>query len=251
MRCVIVGAGHAAAQLIGSLRQSGYDGGITLIGDEPYLPYQRPPLSKAFLASELGLDPMLLNGPEFYETNRVDLMLGCRAAAIDRDTRAVVLANNCRVDYDHLVLATGARLRRLAVPGADLEGIHYLRRIDDTRAIRRRFRPGARLTVVGAGYIGLEVAAIASKAGLSVTVVEMAERVMPRVVAPEISAFYEMLHRRQGVEFRLGTVVEGFKREGETLRVLTDRGGLDADLVVVGVGILPETSLAEDRKSVV
>lgn len=243
---VIAGAGHAAGQAIASLRQGGYAGRLVLVGEEPWLPYQRPPLSKKFLAGELELDRLLLRHQPWYEEHQVDLRLDTRVSAIDPAAHQVTLASGERLAYDKLLLATGTRVRRLTLPGAELAGIHYLRTIADVHGIQREFRPGARLAVVGGGYIGLEVAAVAVTHGLRVSVLEAAPRVMSRVVCPTVSAFYEKEHRAAGVELHLDTGVAGFAGDGHVREViLADGRRLAADLVVVGVGVLPATELAE------
>ena len=246
MNVIVVGAGHAAGQLVASLRMQGYEGDIHVIGDEPYPPYQRPPLSKQYLSGEVDLEAVYFKPLDFYQTADADLTLNVRAEAIDRAAKTVELSDGSSVAYDKLVLATGTRVRELPLPGADLEGIHYLRTIADTDAISRDLRPGARLVVCGGGYIGLEVAAAAVKKGASVTVLEMADRVMNRVVAPEVSAFYQNLHSANGVDIRTGIKVTGFDGTGRVEAVTTEGGDrFDADLVVVGVGVIPNTELAE------
>jgi 3-phenylpropionate/trans-cinnamate dioxygenase ferredoxin reductase subunit len=242
---VIAGAGHAAGQAIASLRQGGYAGRLVLVGEEPWLPYQRPPLSKKFLAGELPLDRLLLRHQPWYEEHQVELRLATRVSAIDPAAQRVVLASGESLAYDKLLLATGTRVRRLAVPGAELAGIHYLRTIADVHGIQQEFQPGARLAVVGGGYIGLEVAAVAVTHGLKVTVLEAAPRVMSRVVCKTVSDFYEQEHRAAGVELRLNTGVSGFAGDGHVREViLADGSRLAADVVLVGVGVLPATELA-------
>ena len=244
---VIAGAGHAAGQTVASLRQNGFAGRIVLIGDEPYLPYQRPPLSKKFLAGELELDRLFLRHEKFYEEHAVELRLGTRVERLDASGHAVILSEGTRLPYDKLVLATGSQVRRVDLPGAGLEGIHYLRTIADVEAIRPAFQPGRRLVVVGAGYIGLEVAAVAATRGLSVTVLEMADRAMSRVVSAPVSAFYEREHRRAGVDIRCGTGVAGFEGDGRVSGVKTSAGAIvEADLVIVGVGVLPTIDVAAE-----
>ncbi len=243
--CIVVGAGHAAGQAVASLRQGGFDGKILLIGDEPYIPYQRPPLSKAFLAGELELERLYFRPADFYSDAAVELRLGVRVTRIDRAARAVVLSDGETLPYDKLLLTIGSRVRELAVPGADLDGVFYLRKIDDVKGIRERFAPGRRLVIAGGGYIGLEVAAVAVEQGLRVTVLEMAPRVMARVVAPQVSDFYAAVHRAAGVDIRNGVRVMAFEGEDRVERVLSSDGAsFDADLVVVGVGILPNDELA-------
>jgi len=242
---VIAGAGQAAAQAIISLRQGGFGDDIVLVGDEPWLPYQRPPLSKKFLAGEIGTERLYLRPAQYYADHRVDLRLGERIEAIDPAARSVRVGGRT-LAYGRLILATGSQVRRVNIPGAELPFVHYLRSIDDVRGIQSGFTPGARLVVVGGGYIGLEVAAVAVSAGLDVTVVEIAERVMARVVAPPVSRFYEEAHRAAGVKIRLGCGVNAIRRTAHGAEVVCSSGPpLPADLVVVGVGILPVTALAE------
>jgi len=246
MNVIVVGAGHAAGHLVASLRMQGFEGSIRLIGDEPYPPYQRPPLSKQYLAGEMALEQVYFKPLDFYDTAKAELTLGVRVESIDRAAKTVSLSDGSTAAYDKLVLTTGTRVRTLPLPGADLSGIHYLRTIDDTDAIARDLRPGARAVICGGGYIGLEVAAAAVKNGASVTVLEMADRVMNRVVAPEVSAFYEALHRGKGVDIRCNVRVTGFEGTGKVERVACENGeSFDADLVVVGVGVIPNTELAE------
>ncbi|MEQ8666462.1 MAG: FAD-dependent oxidoreductase [Rhodospirillales bacterium] len=247
MKVVVVGAGHAAGQLVAALRMQQFEGDIRLIGEEPYPPYQRPPLSKQYLSGEIDLESVYFKPADFYDQAKAELSLSLRVEAIDRSGKTVTLSDGSGVDYDKLVLATGTRVRKLTLPGADLEGVHYLRSIEDTDAISRDLRPGARIVVCGGGYIGLEVAAAAVKKGAAVTVLEMADRVMNRVVAPVVSAFYEDLHKANGVDIRTDVKVSGFEGSGRVEKVVTE-GGEDfaADLVVVGVGVIPNTELAEE-----
>ncbi|MBT4888811.1 MAG: FAD-dependent oxidoreductase [Rhodospirillales bacterium] len=247
MKVVIIGAGHAAGQLITSLKMDEtITGSITLIGDEPWLPYQRPPLSKQYLSGEMDVDQLYLKPKEFYKASKVNIRLGHHAQSIDRTAKTVTLDNGDKVAYDKLALTTGTRVRRLSIPGADLEGIHYIRTIDDTDNLRKQFAPGKAMTVVGGGYIGLEAAAAATKAGMKVTVLEMADRVMNRVVAPEVSTFFEALHRSQGVDIRTDIQVTGFTGE-QTISAISckDSPDIKSDLCVVGVGVIPNTELAE------
>jgi 3-phenylpropionate/trans-cinnamate dioxygenase ferredoxin reductase component len=246
-RVVIAGGGHAAGQLVISLKQKKYDGTIVLVGDEPYLPYQRPPLSKKFLAGAMEVERLLVKPASFYDDTHMELRLETRVTAIDRDSKCLRTSDGDEVPYDKLVLAPGSRARLLPVEGAKLNCVHYLRSIADVAAIRKNFLPGRRLVVVGAGYIGLEVAAVAQQAGLDVTVIEMANRVMSRVVSPETSDFYQIEHTNQGVRFRLSTGVSAFTGKKRIKSVITSEGeDIPADLVVIGVGILPNTELATD-----
>ncbi len=243
---VIAGAGQAASQTIVSLRQGGYEGRIVLVGDEPYLPYQRPPLSKKFLAGELDASRLLLRQELFYPEHRVDVHLGTRVSRIGPGSRTAELSSGTTLHYDKLVLATGSRPREVELPGHQLPGVHYLRTIDDVERIRGEFRPGASLVIVGAGYIGLEVAAVAISRGLKVTVVELADQVMARVEAPPVSAFMARVHREAGVEIRCNTGLRAFTGRTRLKAVVgSDGREIPADLAIVGIGVLPNVELAE------
>ena len=244
---LIAGAGHAAGQTAVSLRQGGFEGRIVIIGEEPYLPYQRPPLSKKFLAGELELERLFLRPQRYYEQHDVDVRLNTRVAAIDRDGHKVQLQDGSELGYTKLVLATGTRVRRLGLAGEELPGAHYLRTVDDVLAIRDDFRPGARLVVLGAGYIGLEVAAVAVQAGLDVSVWEIADRVLARVASPELSAFYERVHREAGVELQLGQPPVSAIGGNDRVETIVDGNGQErpADIVLIGIGVLPAAELAE------
>ena len=245
-RVVIAGAGHAAGQAVASLKQRKFNGQIVLVGDEPYLPYQRPPLSKKFLSGDLPAQRLYVKPESFYDDPRIALHLETKINAIDREAR-VLMTDGDDIAYDKLILALGSRVRRLSIPGADLDGIHYLRGIDDVTAIREDLARHRRAVVVGAGYIGLEVAAVLRQSGLNVTVVEMADRVMSRVVSAEISDFYQIEHASHGVKLRLSTGVAEFRGDSRVTAVETADGErIDADFVVVGVGILPNVELAEE-----
>ncbi len=244
-RIVIAGAGHAAGQLVSSLRQHEFAGDIVLVGDEPHLPYQRPPLSKKFLAGDMDPERLYVKPESFYEDARVELHLDTRIEAIDRDAHCLCVQGGERIGYDKLVLAVGSRVRPLPVDGVTLPGVHYLRSIADVDRIREGLESGRRMVVIGAGYIGLEVAAVARQAGLDVTVIEMADRVMSRVVSPETSDFYQIEHTNQGVKLRLSTGVESINGKRRAKSVTTSDGDeVLADLVVIGVGIVPNTELA-------
>jgi len=244
---VIVGAGHAAGQAAASLRQEGYEGEIVIIGDEPYVPYQRPPLSKQYLAGEQGLDRVYLRPEKFYQDKAITVRTGERVTAVDPDAHSVTLAGGETLVYDKLLLATGGRPRRLAIDGSELAGIHYLRTIEDVDAIRAEMRPGRRLVIVGGGYIGLEVAAVGIEAGLEVHVLEMEERILKRVTTEDMSAYYHQLHESRGVRLHVDTRVTGFDgdAEGRVTAVRYDGGEIPADVVIVGIGIIPNTELAE------
>ena len=242
---VIAGAGHAAGQIVASLRQLKFAGKIILVGDEPWLPYQRPPLSKKFLAGEMSAERLFVKPPGFYDDPQIELRLETTIASIDRESKQLRLADGESIPFDKLILALGSRARQLDVAGAELKGVHYLRNIADVEAIRASLDSRRRLAVIGAGYIGLEVAAVARQRGLDVTVIEMAERVMSRVVSPEISDFYQVEHTNRGVSFRLGTGVAELQGKRRVKAVITGSGEeIAADFVVVGIGIEPNTELA-------
>ena len=247
MAFVIVGGGHAGGQAAASLRQAGYDGEIVVVGEEPHLPYQRPPLSKQYLAGEQGLDRVHLRAEQFYQTKGITLRRGIRAMGIDVAAHVVTLEDGEALRYEKLLLATGGRARALNVEGAGLGGVHLLRTIADVDAIKLELRPGKRLAIIGGGYIGLEAAAVAVRAGLSVTVLEVEDRILKRVVVAEMSSFYEQLHTEAGVVIRTGAHVVGFEGDGQVQAVRCADGALvPADVVIVGVGIVPNVELAAD-----
>lgn len=242
---LIIGAGQAAAQAVQSLRAEGFAGPIRIFGDEPYAPYQRPPLSKKFLAGEIGYDRVELKGQDFYAQSGVETHWGTRVTEIDRKNKRILTADGREYPYGKLLLATGSRVRELNVPGFDLKGVHYLRNIDDVKAIQDHFREGAKMVVVGGGYIGLEVAAVAAKRGIDVTVLETADRVLARVVDPIVSQFYERVHREAGVKIETGVTVSGFEGTDRITAVTSGEGKKYlCDFVVVGIGIIPNTALA-------
>lgn len=242
---VIVGAGHAGAAAAETLRREQFQGRIVLIGAEPHLPYQRPPLSKKFLAGEQTLERSLIKSAAFYADSRIELRLGTRVESLDCARAQLLLGDGEAVSYGALLLCTGSEPRRLTIPGEDLEGVFYLRTADEVDAIRARCQPGARLVVVGGGYIGLEVAATCRKLGVEVTVLEMTDRVMNRVVAPVVSAFYMTEHAAHGVAIHCNTTVTAFQGEGAVREVVcADGRRFAADLVVIGVGVVPSDRLA-------
>jgi 3-phenylpropionate/trans-cinnamate dioxygenase ferredoxin reductase subunit len=244
---VIIGAGHAGGRAAEAMRQVGFTGEIVLVGEEVHVPHERPPLSKELLIGEEGAETTFLNPPAFYVENKIDLRLGTRAEAIDRDGGAVVLADGGRVGYDKLLVATGARVRRINCPGADLAGIHYIRTIDDTLALRPKLKEGVRVAVIGGGFIGLEVAAGARSRGANVTVVELADQVLSRVADPAVGDLVAGLHRANDVHIVTGASVERFEGNGRVAElVCTDGETIGADVVVVGIGILPNQQIAED-----
>lgn len=243
---VIAGAGHAAGQAIVSLRQGGFDGRIVLVGEEPYLPYQRPPLSKKFLAGTLDMPRLLLRQEKFYVDHHIDVRLRTRVTRIDPGAHTAELGDSSTLHYDQLILATGSRPRQLETTGHQLHGVHYLRTIEDVDRIRDQLRPGASLVIVGAGYIGLEVAAVATSLGLKVTVIELADQVMARVQAPAVSAFMEQVHREAGVEIRCGAAVSGFRGINRLQGVTLSNGQeIPADIAIIGVGVVPNVEVAE------
>lgn len=251
-RVIIIGGGQAGGEIALRLRQGGFTGDITLIGEEAAAPYQRPPLSKKYLAGELSMDRLLLRPPAVYAEDNIALLSPVRAVWIDRASKRVRLEGGRELPYDALVLATGARPRKLPLAGADLDGVHVFRTAADVDAIRTRFNAGARLIVVGAGYIGLEVAAVARQHGLDVTVVETAVRPLARVTSPEVAGFFLDEHTRQGVRFVLGGQPAVIKGQAHVTGVaLTDGAELPADLVISGIGINPETTLAQQCNLVV
>ncbi|WP_011297643.1 MULTISPECIES: NAD(P)/FAD-dependent oxidoreductase [Cupriavidus] len=242
---VIVGAGQAGLQAATSLRQAGFDGRIRLVGDEPCIPYERPPLSKSYLAGETGLDGLWLRPEMFYGKERIELELGQTATAIDRQTRQVELASGRKVAYDRLVLATGARFRPLSVPGAELDGVLPLRTLADADALRPRLAEAREVVVIGAGFIGLEFAAVARKAGVAVHIIEMTQRLMGRVVSEQTSRFYTRAHRDWGSAFLFGTGVARILGNRRVSGVETSDGRtLPADLVLIGIGVVPNTEIA-------
>lgn len=244
-KIVIVGAGHAAGQLVVSLKQHGFAGEIVLVGEEAYLPYQRPPLSKKFLSGELSAERLHIKPQSFYDDTRIHTRLETRVSEINRSAKTIVTQSGETFAYDTLILATGSRVHRLPIEGDNLKGVHYLRNIADVEGIRNELQTRKRAVIVGAGYIGLEVAAVTRQLGLEVTVVEMEDRVMSRVVSPETSDFYQVEHSTQGVKLRLSTGVRAFHGDSRVEAIETTDGDLiPADFVVVGVGIIPNTELA-------
>ena len=244
---VVIGAGQAGGRAVEAMRAESFDGRIVLVGAEAHVPYERPPLSKRLLISDdEGPARTYIHGEDFYREKDIDLRLGVQATHIDRDARRVTLSDGDTLDYSKLLLTTGSKVRRLSIPGSGLAGIHYLRDIEESLAIRNDLKADAALVVVGGGYIGLEVAAAARIRGCRVTVIEMEDVVMNRVVAPEIGRFFAEVHRAEGVDIRTGEGVTGFEGEGRVTAVLGAGGTRHAaDVVVVGVGITAETSLAE------
>ena len=244
-RIIIVGAGHAAGQLVMSLRTDGFSGSITVIGEEPHVPYQRPPLSKQYLGGEVGAAKLYLRPVEWYRDAGIELILGTAVTGIDRAAKTIALSDGRTLEYDQLALTTGSRVRTLPMPGVDLPGVFYLRTIQDVDRIREHLVARRRLAIIGGGYIGLEATAVAVKLGLVVTVLEMDTRVMSRVVAPIMSEFFEDVHRTAGVDVRTSVRVTGIARNEDSLSVCSNDGAIVvADLVIIGVGIVPNVELA-------
>jgi len=245
---LIVGAGHAGGSAAALLRQNGYEGAITLVGEEPLPPYQRPPLSKGWLKGELTADDLLLRPAAFYTDKAIALRTATRVQSIAPAGRQATLDTGETLTYEHLILATGSRLRRLAAPGADLPGVLELRSAADAERIRAALRPGARLAVVGGGYIGLEVAASARALGAEVTVFEREARLLARVASPELSEHFAALHRGNGVQLELGADLAAFEpRDGHVgAVVLRDSRRFDCDVAVVGIGALANDGLAAE-----
>jgi 3-phenylpropionate/trans-cinnamate dioxygenase ferredoxin reductase subunit len=246
MRIVIIGAGQAAAQAVATLSSEGFAGNVIVIGDERYPPYQRPPLSKAYMAGDFVRERLFLKPESFYAESNCELRLGITAQAIDRGAKTVALSDGSTIVYDRLLLATGARVRPLPVPGADLPGVYYLRGIDDSDALQRHLVPGAKLAVVGGGYIGLEIAAVARKYGLEVTVIEAMDRLMARTASPHISGFYKDLHESHGVTIRLNAAAASCEGTARAEAVATSAGRVPADFIVAGIGVMPNCELAAE-----
>jgi 3-phenylpropionate/trans-cinnamate dioxygenase ferredoxin reductase subunit len=244
---VIVGAGHAGGTAAALLRQYGHEGPITLVGEEPIPPYQRPPLSKAWLKGEADADSLALKPLEFYPRHGIDFRPGARAVRLKRREKRVLLADGSALTYDILILSTGARAIALPLRGADLAGVMSLRSAADAEALRAAIGPGRRLAVVGGGYIGLEVAASGRALGAEVVVLEREPRLLARVACPALSDFFQAYHERQGVTFELGCSVVAFEGEGQVNGVmLADGRTLACDAVVVGVGAAPNDEIAAE-----
>ena len=245
---VIVGGGLAAARAAKAMRDKSFDGRIVIVAAEPHPPYDRPPLSKAVLLGAAPLESTRLLTPEFFREKDIELRLGATAEAIDRTARRVRLSDGEAVAYDKLLIATGARARRLTIPGSDLGGIFYLRGLDDCAALGAALRPDAAVAIVGGGYIGLEVAASARKRGCRVSVLEAQGAVLSRITAPEVAAWFEELHRASGVDVHTGVAVAGFGGKGGRVDhvLLSDGRRIAADVVVIGVGAVPNAELAAE-----
>ena len=244
---VIIGGSHAAVQLVISLRQNGWNGIITVISDEPYLPYQRPPLSKAFLSGSSREEQLLLRAPAAYEKLDVSFRLGIRVTAVDTDRRQLTLNNGETMSYTKLALCTGARARTLTIAGAELKGVHYLRTMDDVKHIKLSANSANTAVIIGGGYIGLETAASLTKLGIAVTLLEAESRLLQRVASATTSEFYLSLHQEHGVTVKLNAQASALQGDTSVAKVVcTDGQTIDADMVIIGIGVIPNTELASD-----
>ncbi|MDQ1680030.1 MAG: 3-phenylpropionate/trans-cinnamate dioxygenase ferredoxin reductase component [Frankiaceae bacterium] len=242
---VVAGAGLAGAKAVEQLRTDGFDGRIVLLGEEPHAPYERPDLSKGFLLGKTERQKLFVHGDDFYATHDVDLRTDVAVTAIDRAARTVTIDGTDTIPYDALLLATGAAPRPLSIPGAELDGVRYLRTLDDAEALRRAIDTATAVAIIGGGWIGMEVAAAARSLGRNVTVVFPESEPLERVLGIEAGATYAELHRAHGVRLLPRAEVESFEGTGSVEAVrLGDGGRIEADLVVVGIGVLPRTSLA-------
>lgn len=243
---VIIGAGQSAIQCINSLKKEGYAGSITMIGEEEHLPYQRPPLSKGFLEDSVNKERLYFKKLDFFTENKIQLKLGTSANKVDLENKLVFLSDDTHLSFDKLVFATGSRVRKLDFPGSNLSSIHYLRGLDDAESIKNDLERSKEVVVIGAGYIGLEVAAIAAKKNVTVSVIEMADRVMNRTVDPQISDYYLKLHQNNGVKFIFNNSLEEIKGSKKVESVLCSDGSeIKADMVIIGAGIIPNVELAD------
>ncbi|WP_162854628.1 NAD(P)/FAD-dependent oxidoreductase [Sphingobium estronivorans] len=243
---LVIGGGHAGAHLAISLRQKGFSGTITVVSDEPTLPYDRPPLSKAYLIGNMQIDRLLLRDNAYWTEQQVHFELGCRVSVLDTAHKQVELEDGRAIAFQWCVLATGGKVRSLVCPGSELGGIHYLRTVADVDAIRHGLENGGRLGIIGAGYVGLEVAAAAREMGHDVAVIEAQDRVLQRVTSPIVSDFFERQHRARGVALHLGAQVAAFVGEGRVSAVRLASGeDIPVDLAIVGIGIDAEATLAE------
>jgi len=245
-KCIIIGASHAAAQLAPALRQEGWEGEILVIGDEPQLPYHRPPLSKSVLSGDKTTDSLSIRPAAFYEKNDIQFRHG-RVSRIDRDAKSISLRGGEKLDYDKLALCMGARVRKVPLQGAELQGVHYLRNIADVESIQNRVEKDKNVVIIGGGYIGLETAAALRKQGMNVVVLEMAPRILQRVAAPEISDFYTRIHTEEVVNIQTNVTIKSIVGKTRVEKVICTNGKeFAADLVIIGVGVLPNTELAQE-----
>lgn len=244
--CIIIGASHAGASLATAVRKEGWEGKILVLGDEKVAPYHRPPLSKALLNGEKTADQIDIFKQTVYDKANIEFQLGVTVSAIDANAKEITLDSGETLSYDKLALCTGARVRKLPIPGADLKGVHYLRTLADAEAIQAEIKEGNKAVIVGGGYIGLETAASLRKLGMEVTVLEMMNRVLERVTAPELSEYYTQLHESHGVKIITEAQAMELKGEGTVSQVVCNNDlTLDADMVIIGIGVIPNTEIAE------
>ena len=244
---VIVGGGQAGIQSAISLRRLGHEGSIVIIGDEAHPPYQRPPLSKGYLLDETKLERVYLKKEIFYEENKIDLILDTKVESINRKDKCVTLSNKKIIIYDKLIIAAGSRVRKLQVPGVEKNGVHYLRGLDDANKLKADLKNKKELVIIGAGYIGLEVGAVAASLGLKTSIIDIADRVMSRTVDPIISNYYQSLHEKNGVNFFFKHGLQAIEGNKNIEKVVCNNGlELDADMVVIGAGVIPNETLASD-----
>jgi 3-phenylpropionate/trans-cinnamate dioxygenase ferredoxin reductase component len=245
--CIIIGASHAGGQAAISLRQSGWDGHIVLIGEEPYFPYHRPPLSKGFLSGGTSLDSLLIRPKATYGAANVDCLTGYTVRKIDREDKLVFAESGETIQYDKLILATGARPRELPIPGGDLPGVLYLRTANDVLKIKTKVETGKKAVIIGGGYIGLETAASLTKLGVKVTVLEMEDRVLQRVTAPIMSDFYRRIHTEEGVKIIENCAATHIVGSKNGMSIITNTGhDFKADILIVGIGVVPNVLLAKN-----
>ena len=245
-KAVIVGASHAGSQIAVQLRQQGWEGEIVVISDEPHLPYHRPPLSKEYLSGARSLENILIRSQAAYDKAEVQFRLGQKVTGIDRTNKQLMLADGERIDYNRLALATGAKVRKIDLPGVENTGVNYLRTLQDVDQIKTFAKPGKHAVIIGGGYIGLETAAKLRQLGMEVVVLETLPRVLQRVTAPQVSDFYTRIHREEGVSILTGKVAQRISGDDRVKSVICQDGSeYPADLVVIGVGVIPSTELAE------
>jgi len=242
---LIIGAGHAGGMTAISLRQRRYQGSIRLIGEENFLPYQRPALSKEFLAGEIEKNKLYLKSQNYFNKNNIHITDDCKVVAIDRNKKTILLDNQKQLGYEKLIIATGSIVKKLKTNGNAKE-LHYLRTIKDSIKIREKLRKAKNITIIGAGYIGLEIASVAIKKNLQVRILEMENRVMSRVVSAEVSDFFQNKHQSEGVKFKLNTYITQIEDQGKQKKIICSDGSyFISDVVIVGVGIEPNNDLAK------
>ena len=247
LKAIIIGGSHAAAQLAPSLRQEGWEGEILLISDDNYLPYHRPPLSKAYLSGDADAESLLIRSKTMYEKFNIDFLLNTKVEKIDRDEKCVYLSTGTTLEYTKLAICTGASVRKLPIPGNELKGVHYLRNLADAEGVKADIKPGGNAVIIGGGYIGLETAALLRKTGMEVSILETMDRVLQRVTSDEISEFYTRVHTEEGVKIKTGVVATEIVGRERVEAVICDTGDrVDADLVIIGIGVIPNIQLAEE-----